>query len=629
MLAKLLLLVVYFLVVFLTARILDATSSWLEAGCLATHFFDPFTLSVRKLKAILERRGVSYTGIVEKNELVDLVEASGVVIEPDLSEQDHLDTEEREEKVEFTGASHFFEEVEDTKAGSWLVEVIPQGYSPSLTLNQWKALKRKVAWFGIRIGTFRCENDPWLCSKYRWKKSAIILSMPQSNQPKGNVIFQTYQSTSRPNVDSVYRWVNSRLSTKVLEIENLSEFRQSLKVDLEKNYIYVVLFTTLPEPPMYLTSLSIKFTGRVRFAYYRSSAKGTYTKELREFGIQRIPTLMLLTPEKEFVFGFRKGEQIDYKTMDLFLKTMHPEVNDLFLGALVAVNLSCLLEVFIMRGGLLRRSFQLMCILTFYNTSLILLSLPVIALFQLPGLSPVLDAGLKLCRSVMTTDLAATIRNDFLLCAKYRGAAVMGFVMFGLSVGWIKKKCKWYFNGSDDDNDTDPNADWLTQDLSYFSQLAQSFSYWNPQINYTSTSFEDGFEMLVRRLAVPDLWLQPVFPTDYIQHLPAWSFCGKDGINATCHGDYNEDPGTTLCQHHGKPTWMLTCNDCAICLEAFSCGATVLGLPCGHFFHQQCIGMWLTSGNSMAHHCCPSCRWPAYMHKKRESCQGQTANDCL
>lgn len=620
MLAKLLLLICYFLIVFLVARILDVTASWLEAGCLATHFFDPFTLSVRKLKAILERRGISYNGVVEKNELVDLVEASGVVIGSDLTSQDQLDTlEEGGEKFEFTGAPHFFEEVEDTKAGSWLVEVIPQGHRPSLTPQQWKSLKRKIAWFGIRIGTFRCENDLWLCQKYRWQESAIILSMPQSNLPKGNVIFRTYDSTKRPNVDNVYRWVNSRLSTKVSEINNLNEFRLGLKTELKDNYIYVVLFSTLPEPPMYLTSLSIKFTGRVRFAYYRSLAKQAYSKELRDFGIQRLPTLMLITPEKEFVFGLRKGEQIDYRTMDLFLKTMHPEVNDLFLAALVAVNLSCILEVFIMKGGLLRRTFQLTCLLTFYNTSLILLSLPVIGLFQLPGLMPALDVALKLCRSIMTTDLAAIIRNDFLLCTKYKGIAMFGFVVFGIFVGWMKKKWKCYFGAGDDDTDSDPNADWLTQDLNYFSQLAQSFSHWSPQINYTSTSFEDGFEMLVRRLAVPDLWLQPAFPTDYIHHLPTWSFCCKGGI----HND-----GDTVCYQPGKPTRMLVCNECAICLEAFVSGTLLLGLPCGHSFHQQCIGMWITSGNSMAHHCCPSCRWPSYMSKPTHPilCQDPTPN---
>ena len=35
------------------------------------------TLSVLKLKALLEQRGISYDNVVEKSELTELVEASG------------------------------------------------------------------------------------------------------------------------------------------------------------------------------------------------------------------------------------------------------------------------------------------------------------------------------------------------------------------------------------------------------------------------------------------------------------------------------------------------------------------------------------------------------------------------
>lgn len=37
-------------------------------------------MSVKKLKVILEERGVSYMGLVEKKEFVELVEVCGVVI---------------------------------------------------------------------------------------------------------------------------------------------------------------------------------------------------------------------------------------------------------------------------------------------------------------------------------------------------------------------------------------------------------------------------------------------------------------------------------------------------------------------------------------------------------------------
>ena len=42
---------------------------------------------------------------------------------------------------------------------------------------------------------------------------------------------------------------------------------------------------------------------------------------------------------------------------------------------------------------------------------------------------------------------------------------------------------------------------------------------------------------------------------------------------------------------------------CTICLEARRQGQAVLGLPCGHVFHAQCVRRWLACSA-----CCPACR---------------------
>ena len=73
---RLALLCVYLLVLVLLSRLLEAVA-YLEGGALANRLLDPVTLSVRKLKVLLDRRGVSYAGVVEKQELTDLINASG------------------------------------------------------------------------------------------------------------------------------------------------------------------------------------------------------------------------------------------------------------------------------------------------------------------------------------------------------------------------------------------------------------------------------------------------------------------------------------------------------------------------------------------------------------------------
>lgn len=60
------------------------------------------------------------------------------------------------------------------------------------------------------------------------------------------------------------------------------------------------------------------------------------------------------------------------------------------------------------------------------------------------------------------------------------------------------------------------------------------------------------------------------------------------------------------------PPEMLHCTECVVCLENFERGCLLMGLPCGHVFHQNCIVMWLAGGR----HCCPVCRWASYKKKQ-------------
>ena len=622
MLAKLLLLLIYLLLVFLAARVLDISSTWFKAGCLATQLLNPFALSVKKLKSILEQRGVSYTGLVEKKELAELVEASGAVTEAEncsiVAENREDDKEESEEHV-FTSASHFFEEVEDTKAGCWLVDVIPEGSSSLLLNKQWLSLRNKIARFGIRIGTFRCENDFRLCRKYGLHKPSLLLSMPQGNQPKGNVILTKYDS--KPTVDGIVRWINTELTSKVTSFNSIDEFSDTFEASLAVNPVYVVFFSTLPKPPLYLCSLSVHFTGRVRFGHVRIDDWMAKREVLQKYNIASFPSLMIFMPEKNFAYGFREGDCLNYPSLELFLKTIHPEVNDIFVIVLAVVNLSCFMELFLISGGILRRILRFTWILTFYNSSLIMMCLPVLALFQFPSLTPVLDFGLKCCRYHMTSDAAAVMRNYFLLGMQYRWYIFLGYVLYGFIVQWTHRQYKHFFGLEDENNNVITIADWFTQDLHYLARSIQTFpSLGQPQVDYSANGFEDGFELLVRRLAVPELWLRPLIPSDYVKSLPVWKFCccceiSQSNDTKPGHCKKRLDKNNKCCRESLKPPGMLVAHECAICLEDFSSGCFLLGLPCGHSYHQHCIEVWLCGGSASSHYCCPVCRWPAYKKK--------------
>ncbi|KAI6679209.1 hypothetical protein NL676_033090 [Syzygium grande] len=54
----------------------------------------------------------------------------------------------------------------------------------------------------------------------------------------------------------------------------------------------------------------------------------------------------------------------------------------------------------------------------------------------------------------------------------------------------------------------------------------------------------------------------------------------------------------------GKLSWKATDQEeCAVCLDSFRAGETLIHLPCAHRFHSRCLVPWLES-----HSQCPCCR---------------------
>lgn len=78
------------------------------------------------------------------------------------------------------------------------------------------------------------------------------------------------------------------------------------------------------------------------------------------------------------------------------------------------------------------------------------------------------------------------------------------------------------------------------------------------------------------------------------------------------------------CDWEVWPCNMLQCSECVVCLENFVTEELLMGLPCGHAFHKQCIVVWLTAGR----HCCPVCRWPSYKKKQQKAAQSSSAKKC-
>lgn len=104
--------------------------------------------------------------------------------------------------------------------------------------------------------------------------------------------------------------------------------------------VRVVLFSKMTIPPMFFSVLSVKFTGRAKFGMINTNSDPGRTI-LHKLRFDKLPHYMIVTPEGNFTFGSQQGEYLNYHSMALYLKTMYPEVNDLFLISLVLINIAC------------------------------------------------------------------------------------------------------------------------------------------------------------------------------------------------------------------------------------------------------------------------------------------------
>ena len=157
-------------------------------------------------------------------------------------------------------------------------------------------------------------------------------------------------------------WVQDHLSVRVKSIHDTDELnRHWLQDESSANHtasassspsansenVKVLLLTHLINPPLFLAALSIKFTGRIKFGMFSVKKEDSdgLRKKLKMLDL-RIPSYVIITPERTVVYGRRRSEHFNFASMNLFLRTVHPEMNDVFLCSLFLVNMLVFLQIF-------------------------------------------------------------------------------------------------------------------------------------------------------------------------------------------------------------------------------------------------------------------------------------------
>ena len=164
-----------------------------------------------------------------------------------------------------------------------------------------------------------------------------------------------------------------------------------------------------------------------------------------------------------------------------------------------------------------------------YNFWLFATWLLILATYRFDLVSFMADKGLVLVRYVSLTEIGSLIRSDFQILAQQPYLLFVTFFLYGFLATWFLRR-----HGHDEaeiERETDrPWWEVLPVDSYWINCLFRPMATLTRPLPPSELELEEGIEMLIERLAVPNLWLQPVIPNEYIKDLPVWKFRGWDAL---------------------------------------------------------------------------------------------------
>ncbi|XP_054167091.1 E3 ubiquitin-protein ligase RNF103-like [Oppia nitens] len=559
---KVLLMTSFVLFMLLLSRLMEMTLNGNQL--ISTQIFvNTIGLSVRQLKYLLDIRGVSYDGVLEKSELIQLVDQSGSVSERQLMDAEYDiqqqttaefdnnadignnngmnsdDTHTRNQMYDivaksdrrFSCGAHLYEEVEDTKDSAWILNVMAIDGHNRIDSKLWKKVVDKCNKYGIRTAIFDCALDPKLCQRKSWNTSRLILALPREGlKTKEDVLMITYFIGQNTKFQQIIDWIHKQLVTRVTFIESEEELENkwlqsssNSSMDVY-NDIKMVFISSLSAPPLILSALAIKFSGRIKFGFFKTSANKK--KSLAIKLDKRIPSYIIVLSDRHYNYGQKSGENLKYLSIELMLRTLRPETNDVFLLSLLLTNLSLALHLFWMKCSKLWKHLVFWFILTVkYNCILFLIWLAIhtlLACDTFPMITQLCTYGHRFCQYLSLTEMATILRYDIQYNYKFP-FLLISFITFGLLLAFIRRK----LITSDDNDDHHLFHDWTPWEstlLTYILFRPISMTLFRSRTNTSiDINLEEGMELLIERLAVPNLWLQTeLISSDYIKELPIW-----------------------------------------------------------------------------------------------------------
>ena len=344
--------------------------------------------------------------------------------------------------------------------------------------------------------------------------------------------------------------VKEKMSGKKEETEE-TEKRKKEKACLDfgslrtvcRERIRALIISNLTTAPLFFSVMAAKFSGRLRLAMintkdtnYRKyiSKLASKNSTLSSFH-QRLKTsnsnYIIITPHRVKLFGGRKGENLNYRSLFSLFRSLHPEMNDIFKFSIIISTILCTFNLF-------RPSFLHQSLSTIKTTTILLFVW--LATTNSTILQPITDLFLSLLPFLSLTDHASLLRNDiFFYTSTPSGRTIIitttTFFLILLNLYHLKQQ-------HSTQGTTTPTIQPSSQQLplptttTYTTLLNKIFENICGSLFHTTTphqrlELDDDYHMIIQRLAVPDLWLRPLISPQYIHDLPTWVYekVGGDG----------------------------------------------------------------------------------------------------
>jgi len=366
-----------------------------------------------------------------------------------------------------------------------------------------------------------------ICARKGWFTSRLVLALPENYKTKANVALYTYPGPTK--INALFDWMKSKVNQQIQEIDSVDS--------LEKNWLQfssaldpdvrVLFVSTLSSVPLFLSALSVKFPGRVKIGSIKANTvKG---KELlKRLDLKSHPRYLVITKRKTYIYGNQKGESMTFKAMEMFLKSIYPSMNDIFIVSIMLTNIACGFELCLTRGSFVKRILSTALSWFQYNIVLLLVWFIILGLLQLPIFQKVSLLGLYILRFFSLESCFSMVRRDIAYFSTDPKLPSILFSCMNVIVYLIQK----FLHRYDNNQEMEEESDWWN-----FSNL-RTINYHNGwemmQLRPFDQIFNPSFGVPGLNDDVPSSNIT-VNSNEYIKFLPVWVYkevschcqCGK------------------------------------------------------------------------------------------------------